>query len=231
MRESFGTTEFKVFGDAPHLQPTCKPAHAASSSQSTQSERSSGQRQHIVTWLATQVPESRLQHILRVEQTAIELARHHQLDVAKAAQAGLMHDLAKFFKPARLLEMARREGLALDPVDEADPHLLHAEVGAIVAREEFQVHDEEILNAIRNHTLGRPDMDLLSCVVFLADSLEPGRGDTPELEDLRQISLHSLPRAVWLTCDYSMKYLLSTRRLIHPRTIATRNWFMQAASR
>jgi predicted HD superfamily hydrolase involved in NAD metabolism len=106
------------------------------------------------------------------------LAQVHGLDSAKAAQAGLLHDLAKFFKPARLLHMAQAAGLELDAVDEANPHLLHAEVGAIVAKAEFDVQDEAILDAIRDHTLGQPGMSPLSCVVFLADSLEPGRGDT-----------------------------------------------------
>jgi HD superfamily phosphohydrolase YqeK len=56
---------------------------------------------------------------------AIELATHYQLDPNIAAQAGLMHDLAKYFKPQRLLELARAEGLPIDEVDIAAPHLLH----------------------------------------------------------------------------------------------------------
>ena len=186
-------------------------------------------RDQVLAWLANNVPQSRLNHILRVEQMAVKLAEHHNLDVEKAATAGLMHDLAKYFKPPQLLEMARAEGLDIDPVSEATPHLLHAEVSAIVARDTFGVKDEEVLQAIANHTLGRPGMSRLSCIVFLADSLEPGRGNTPELEALRQISCQNLAQAVWLTCDYSVKFLLETHCLIHPRTIATRNWFLQKA--
>jgi len=63
-----------------------------------------------------------------------------------------MHDLAKYFKPPQLLEMARAEGLDIDPVSEAAPHLLHADVSAIVARDTFGVQDEEVLQAIANHT-------------------------------------------------------------------------------
>jgi len=185
-------------------------------------------RERILAWLADNVPPSRLNHILRVEEMAVELAKEHKLDVEKAATAGLMHDLAKYFKPPKLLEMARAEGLDIDPVSEATPHLLHADVSAIVARNTFGVKDEEVLQAIANHTLGRPGMSLLSCIVFLADSLEPGRGSTPELEVLRQISYQNLDQAVWLTCDYSLKFLLETHCLIHPRTIVTRNWFLQA---
>jgi len=187
-------------------------------------------RHDILHWLSDNVPESRLQHVLRVEQMAIALAKDHSLDTDKAAQAGLMHDLAKYFKPQMLLEIAHREGLLLDPVDELTPHLLHAEVGAIVARDQFGIQDPEILEAIANHTLGRPGMSALSCVVFLADSLEPGRGNTPTLNILRHNSRQNLPRAVWMSCDDSIKHLTESRRLIHPRVLLTRNWFLQQSN-
>ena len=159
-----------------------------------------------------------------------DLARHHNVDPDKAAQAGLMHDLAKFFKPDHLLAMAQQDGLVLDAIDQAAPHLLHADVGAIVARDEFDITDDGILNAIANHTLGKPGMDPLSCIVFLADSLEPGRGKTDELETLRALSFSDLKKAVWRTADYSLQYLLRSNQLIHPRTVMTRNWFLQEVS-
>jgi predicted HD superfamily hydrolase involved in NAD metabolism len=183
-------------------------------------------REQVLAWLSENVPPKRIQHILGVEQMAIELAGHYQLDTNTAAQAGLMHDLAKYFKPQRLLELAQAEGLPIDEVDIAAPHLLHADVSAIIARNEFGITDPEILQAIADHTLGRPEMSPMSCIIFLADTLEAGRGDTEELQSLRQLSYQNLHRAVWYTCDYSLQYLLSTRCLIHPRTIRTRNWAM-----
>lgn len=186
-------------------------------------------RQTILDWLTEHVPSSRIHHILGVEDMAIALAKHHNLDQERAAQAGLMHDLAKYFKPKRLLRMAKAEGLPIDAVLEANPHLLHADVGAIVARDEFGVRDPEVLAAIANHTLGQPGMSPLSCIVFLADTLEAGRGDTPDLQKLRQTCYESLDHALWMTCDYSLQYIISKRQLIHPRTIMTRNWFLQKA--
>ncbi|XGV96316.1 MAG: bis(5'-nucleosyl)-tetraphosphatase (symmetrical) YqeK [Leptolyngbya sp. BL-A-14] len=188
-------------------------------------------RDRVIRWLQKHVPVSRLEHILRVEQMAVDLAMQHRLDPARAAQAGLMHDLAKFFKPQRLLQMAQTEGLTLDPVDVANPHLLHAAVGAIVARDEFGIQDEGVLDAIRHHTLGCPGMSELSCVVFLADSLEPGRGNTQTLTSLRQNSQKNLYRAVWLTCDESLRYLLSRAQQIHPRMVLTRNWALEVATK
>ncbi|HEY9673727.1 MAG TPA: bis(5'-nucleosyl)-tetraphosphatase (symmetrical) YqeK [Waterburya sp.] len=187
-------------------------------------------RDQVLSWLADNVPASRLQHILGVEQMSIELARHYHLDVEKAAYAGLMHDLAKYFKPSVLLQMARDEGIEIDPVCEATPHLLHADISAVVARDQFGMQDEAVLRAIAHHTLGRPGMSPLCCVVFLADSLEPSRGHTPQLERLRELSQQDLYKAIWLTCDYSLKFLMDSRCLIHPRTILTRNWALSRSS-
>lgn len=184
-------------------------------------------RDRVITWLADNVSAHRLQHIIGVEQMCVELACLHRIDPHKAAQAGLMHDLAKFFKPTRLLEMAKKEGLEIDSVCQENPHLLHADASAIVARNEFGVADEEILDAIRNHTLGRPHMSPLSCIVFISDALEPNRGDSPELEAMRRVSWQNLYKSVQQTCDYSLKHLLASHKTIHPRAILTRNWALQ----
>ncbi|MGH8000125.1 MAG: bis(5'-nucleosyl)-tetraphosphatase (symmetrical) YqeK [Brasilonema sp.] len=184
-------------------------------------------REKVLAWLSENVPASRVKHILSVEQMAIDLAAHYKVTKEKAAMAGLMHDLAKCFKPQKLLQMAQKEGLEVDEVMAANPHLLHADVSAMVARETFGVDDEEILQAIANHTLGRPGMSLLCSIVFLADSIEPGRGDTPQLQALRHISCQNINQAVALTCDYTLKFLLESSCLVHPRVIFTRNWFLQ----
>lgn len=186
-------------------------------------------RQQALAWLRDHVPTPRLQHILRVEEMSQALAHHHNLDVAKAAQAGLLHDLAKYFPTEKLLTLAQAGNLEITEVDQADPHLLHADVSALVAQAEFEVTDPEILAAVADHTLGRPGMSLLSCVVFLADSLEPGRGDTKELNQLRKLAQENLYAAVWQTCDRTLEHLVKHHRLIHPRMIATRNWAIQLA--
>jgi predicted HD superfamily hydrolase involved in NAD metabolism len=186
-------------------------------------------RQQVLAWLQDNVPPSRVQHTLGVEQMSTDLAHRHDLDAEKAELAGLMHDLAKYFAPEKLLKMAKHKGIEIDPVLEANPHLLHADVSAIVAQEQFGVEDEEILSAIANHTLGRPQMSDLSCVIFVADALEPNRGDTSELNEMRETVYKNLHRGVQQTSDYSLRYLIEKRRLIHPRTIMTRNWALQVA--
>jgi predicted HD superfamily hydrolase involved in NAD metabolism len=181
-------------------------------------------RDRVINWLQENVSSHRLQHILGVEATCITLARCHQLDERQAAQAGLMHDLAKFFSPQKLLKIAAEVHLPVDQICAHHPHLLHAEIGAVIAQREFDVQDPEVLTAIANHTLGAPQMSKLSCVVFVADVLEPNRGDSDRLAAMRLVAQENLYKCVQQTSDYSLEYLLSKQKIIHPRTVLTRNW-------
>jgi len=163
-------------------------------------------RDRIISWLRQNVSSHRLNHILGVEETCINLARCHQLDEKQAAQAGLMHDLAKFFPPQKLLKLATAAKISVDEFCLSQPHLLHAEVSALVAQQEFAVTDPEILAAISNHTLGAPQMSQLSCLVFVADVLEPNRGDNERLNKMRAIATKNLYKCVQQTSDYSLEY-------------------------
>lgn len=182
------------------------------------------QRHRVIAWLKKNVSSHRLQHILGVEATCIDLARCHQVNVQQAAQAGLMHDLAKFFPSKKLLNIAATANIPVDQICTKHPHLIHADVGAVVAQKEFGVEDVEVLDAIANHTLGTPKMSKLSCIVYIADVLEPNRGENQDLEAMRQVAKLNLYKCVQQTSDYSLKYLISKQKIVHPRTVLTRNW-------
>ncbi len=72
-------------------------------------------------------------------------------------------------------------------------------------------------------------MSKLSCVVFIADALEPNRGDNTELNNLRAVAKENLYKCVQQTSDYSLKYLVDRQKIIHPRAILTRNWALAKA--
>ena len=55
------------------------------------------------------------------------------------------------------------------------PSVLHQYQGAYVAERFFAVNDKEIIDAIRYHTSGRPNMGELEKLIFLADMLEEER--------------------------------------------------------
>jgi predicted HD superfamily hydrolase involved in NAD metabolism len=117
----------------------------------------------------------RYAHILRVARTASALARAHGADVLRARVAGLLHDLARLYSGERLLAECTERGMPIDAFERANPIVLHAPLGAELARDWFGIDDEAILSAIRKHTLATATMSTLDEIVYLADGLEPGR--------------------------------------------------------
>ena len=60
------------------------------------------------------------------------------------------------------------------PVDVPAP-VVHAFLGAHLARTVLKIQDEEIIDAIRYHTSGKAEMSTLSKLIFVADMVEEGR--------------------------------------------------------
>ena len=92
-------------------------------------------------------------HIVRVARLGGRLAYAHGIDPDAARTAGLLHDLARLFPAERLLAESERRGLPVGPFERANPVVLHAALGAELAREEFGVSDPAVLSAIRKHTV------------------------------------------------------------------------------
>ena len=119
--------------------------------------------------------DHRYAHCVRVARFSERLALAHGQSSYKARIAGMLHDLARLYSWERLLEESQTRGLPIDAYAKEHPIVLHAPLSARLARDEFGVSDPAILSAISKHTLGARDMSALDCIVYLADSLEPGR--------------------------------------------------------
>ncbi len=138
----------------------------------------------------------RFQHTLGVAYTAAAMAMKYEVDVKKALIAGLLHDCAKCMSDEKLLKLSEKENIEVTDVERRNPYLLHAKVGAMLATKEYDIDDEEILDAITYHTTGRPGMTDLDKIVFVADYVEPGRDKAPNLAKVRKLAFEDLDGAV-----------------------------------
>ena len=130
----------------------------------------------------------------------------------RALVAGLLHDCAKHYSDSELQEKCKQFHLQVSENEMRLPWLLHAAYGAYLAKTEYQIQDMNILNAIRNHTVGRPGMSKLEQIVFLADYFEPERTQktVPPLDEIRKIAFHDLDEAVYLVLENTIRYLESS---------------------
>lgn len=184
----------------------------------------------IVSYLRETLSAKRVEHILRVAETARRLAAAHGLDTERAYTAALLHDNARETPGPVLLTECRRRGIEILPIDEVNPvPRLHGQLGAAIARERFGIEDVELLHAISSHTLGRVGMTPLEMVVFLADYTEPGRDPHLGLEEVREAAQQDLSLATRMAMDYTMRHLLDKKRSLHPQVVDARNWILTGA--
>nr|WP_211295701.1 bis(5'-nucleosyl)-tetraphosphatase (symmetrical) YqeK [Planifilum fimeticola] len=181
-------------------------------------------REKLMEAAKRQMPSSRWEHTLRVMETAAELARRTGADPEKADIAAILHDYCKFWPEDKQREWILRHRLPQDLL-QYNKELWHAPVGAEAVREELGIDDEEVLNAIRSHTTGRPGMSLLEKVIFLADYIEPGRSFSG-VEEVRRLAREDLDRAILKALDNTIVYLVERGFKVYPLTILTRNDFL-----
>ena len=178
-------------------------------------------REALVERLRRSVPEKRFVHSLGVAADARRFAALHGADPGRAWLAGLLHDCAKGIPTAEQVAECDRLGVALDPATRACPQVAHGFLGAFLARRDYGVGDEGVLQAIRRHTVGGPDMTPLDKVVFLADGTEPHR-HYPGVEEVRAAALRDLDAALRLFLDGQIAYLSARGGEIHPSTLLFR---------
>jgi len=173
--------------------------------------------------LGERLSEKRYLHSLGVAEEAERLAKRYGADTEKAYLAGLVHDCAKEIPEEETLSLLR-DVYHIEPdfAAKAAPWLLHGTLGACVAKEEFGIEDEEILDAIRYHTTGKAGMSLLSKLIFIADFIEPGRS-YPDVEMLRAMTYENLEEAMLFGIDYTIGLLVKKRMILHPDTVCCRN--------
>lgn len=181
-------------------------------------------------WLAQMLSGERLEHSLGAQEKAVELVSKYKLskDLAeKVSIAGLLHDCAKLLSPNELVTYCTEHHLPVDDWDLKTPQTLHPFVGAHLVEHQFGIVDQDILNAIRYHTTGRPEMSVVEKLVFIADKVE---GNTRNPLYVQKITANfnfndekSIDKTLLYIINSTIQFLMEKNQLIHPRTLAARN--------
>ena len=160
-------------------------------------------------WAA--VKDSRLGHL---ESVATLLARWaeelglDERDRLRWAAAGWLHDALRDADPNELADAA------------ADfPEAVRHGPAAAIRLESAGIDDEELVDAVRYHTLGRNGLGRLGRFLFLADYLEPGRdfggGGATKLRARLPEDLEPVLKTV---CAWRIGYLIGCGIPIRPET-------------
>lgn len=176
----------------------------------------------ILVTLANELRPARFRHCRDVSQTAVRLAERWDADIEKARLAVILHDCARNLKGEELLKTSRQFGMIPSPLELLQPALIHAPLGAIIAERRFGISEPQVLQAIRRHTTGAPQMTLLDKVIYLSDCIEPGRNFSG-VRKIRDMAVEDLDAAVLLAYEHSILFVVANGGLLHPNTVEGRN--------
>ncbi len=185
-------------------------------------------KNYIREWVKKRLNEERYLHSLGAEETAKELAEMFSVDQEKAALSALIHDNAKCIPYEDVLEIIRENNFDIPDDVKSNKKIIHAHVGACLAKKELGITDDEILNAVKQHTTGRPDMTMLEKIVFLADKTEANTREIGFREEIFEIlnKTRNIDDAVMLCVDRTIRSLLDRKLKINSLTIEVWNYYL-----
>ena len=163
----------------------------------------------------------RFEHSEGVMYTAAALAMRYGEDLEKAQVAGILHDCAKCIPDNKKLKICEKHHIAVTEAEIESPFLLHAKVGAYIAKEKYHIEDTEILDAIACHTTGKPAMTLLEKIIYISDYIEPMRNKASNLDDVRKMAFVDLDETLFKILSDTLVFLQNSSKKMDPMTTET----------
>lgn len=166
----------------------------------------------------------RLAHSLSVAYTAEEMALLYGVDAFQARVAGILHDWDKALTTEELKADAHAMGIDLGVDMSLVIPLLHGLTAARRLRSSYPELPEPVFAAIERHTMAAVEMAPLDQVLFVADGIEPLRGDAKGIREVRElVGVASLGELFWRSFVGGIVYVLETNRYLYPGTLEIYN--------
>nr|WP_317331273.1 bis(5'-nucleosyl)-tetraphosphatase (symmetrical) YqeK [uncultured Romboutsia sp.] len=173
------------------------------------------------------LPERRYKHSLNVANCAVKLSEIYGCDKEKAYIAGIAHDCAKYLSKEEVKYYVDKYEISLDELEKDNLALSHSLIGSYIAKYEFGINDEDIISAIKYHTTGKEDMNLIEKIIYIADLIEEGR-DFPGVGVLRDLVYNKeLDKALLISFNNTIKFVIDNDQSIHNRTVNARNYLIK----
>lgn len=178
-------------------------------------------REQLVDIMEKTLSKRRYKHVLRVEKTALELAEIYEADKEKVSIAAIAHDYAKEKPDEEMRDLIISENLDLDMLQYGS-NIWHGPLGSILMKNEYNIDDEEILDAIKYHTIGSPKMSKVAQIIYVADFIEPKRS-FKGVEEARELAMLDLHESVAYISRHTISSLIKRKSKIYPKAIETYN--------
>ena len=172
------------------------------------------------------VVQKRYFHSLEVAKKALEINErlNLRLNPDKVYLAGLLHDAAKLKKDEFLWNIVEKEFSFLVEEVKDTKAIWHSLAGPYVVKNEFNIHDEEILSAICYHSTGKENMSTLDKVLFVADFIEDTRGGD-WVSEATKASFIDLDLTVKIILNQKVDFLRKSGKIICELTLEALKYY------
>lgn len=175
-------------------------------------------------YLKENLSKKRYEHSLNVAHEAKKLAGEFDADKEKCYLAGLLHDVSKEIDNKRHLELLEKSDLWVSEIEKNAPPLYHAISGAVTVKELFGIDDEEIILAIRYHTVARKGMSKIEEIIYLADLVSEDR-DYKDVKKMRKLAHTDIDKAMLEALRFSIKDSVEKGNTIPVSTLEAYNFY------
>ena len=164
--------------------------------------------------------QKRFEHSMGVSEFAVEINNlfGFGLDNELLKITGLLHDIAKIYDFDTQVKMLEKyESQEVIEHYKKYPSVIHAVLGAHLAREWYDVNDE-VFNAIYYHTTGTSEMTRFMEVIYVADVVERGR-TYKDAEYFRNLVLENFDNGLFKILESIIEMLKKKNEPIEDNTI------------
>ncbi len=183
--------------------------------------------------------ERRFRHTAEVEKMAERIGEIYLPKKKNALRvAALLHDITKEKSAQEHFAILEEHGVPISDIERISVKTLHARTAAIVIAtdEKYKQYAcSDVISAVRNHTVGAPDMSVFDMIIYLSDYIDESRTfeDCVTLRNYfwdkepEKMSEDERTEHLWRTMVYSFDFtvaaLLKKGSAISLDTINTRN--------
>ncbi len=164
------------------------------------------------------VKTPRYEHSVRTAETCRRMCSVYGQDTELGYLMGIAHDMCKEMQPRLIISLALNDGKPVSALESEKPSLLHGRAAAVKLYNDYGIDNVQLLNAVRNHTFGRPGMCDLEKILYVADKIEPGRPQSSSGYIDRLLKL-DLDTVVFKVLEDNLAYLKSKKKAIAPITV------------
>lgn len=155
--------------------------------------------------------KSRFDHTMRVYKMALMLAKHYEADIYKVSIAAIFHDYSKYDSLTEQTKYLSHDEIVNYQNTKVMYHSLSA---SYILKNEFNIDDKDILEAIKYHVWGHPKMNLITKIVLISDKIELER-NYPKVEEIRKLAFKNLDLAIIYFLEENINLNLKNGHTIH----------------